>query len=428
MTERETDSRAPRRAALAMIDAVTRDGAALSEASALTDGMAPPDKARALRLATETLRLAERADHALKPYIKNAPRDALAWMLRLGVWELVVDGAGAHGVVNDLVGIAGERRGTERGKGLINAVLRKIADNPPDWAALPAPRMPRWLRAPLSAAYGKARVAAMEAAHAVPAPLDLTVKTAGDVAALAEVLNAREIFPGTLRLSERAQVSALPGYDEGQWWVQDAAASVPARLLAARPGEAVLDMCAAPGGKTMQLAATGASVTAIDVSEKRTAVITENLGRVGLSAQIVVADALEWQSAALFDAILLDAPCSATGTLRRHPDLPHIRDLSALDTLLPLQAALIDRAVALLKPGGRLVYCTCSLLREEGEKQVEAALERHAGLARGDDHPDWLPDAVRTPKGVRFTPDQAAEFGGWDGFYIARLSKADSAG
>ena len=422
------DGRAPRRAALAMIEALTQEGHALSESSGLLNGLAPPDRARAQRLATETVRGAERAEAALEPFLKNTPRDPIAWILRLGTWEILVDGAKAHGVVNDLVSIAGERKNTMRGKGLINAVLRRVAESGTDWATLPAQRMPPWLRKPAVAAYGRQRVAAIEEAQAVPAPLDITPKDAAKTAALRDAMKATDGPTGTLRLSQKVQVTALPGYAEGDWWVQDASASVPARLLDAQAGEAVLDLCAAPGGKTMQLAATGASVTALDISEARMHTIEENLSRVGLSAQTVVADALEWDTDQRFDAILLDAPCTATGTLRRHPELPFVRDASALETLLPLQSALIDKALSLLKPGGRLVYCTCSLLREEGEHQVTAALQRHAGLERDEGNPDWLPDAVKTTYGLRFTPEHVADIGGWDGFYIARLSKGAATG
>ncbi|MEL7343333.1 MAG: transcription antitermination factor NusB [Pseudomonadota bacterium] len=419
----KSDSRAPRRAALAMIEALTTEGHALSESSGLLSGLVPADRARAQRLATETVRGAERAETALEPFLKNQPRDPIAWILRLGTWEILVDGAKAHGVVNDLVSIAGERKHTARGKGLINAVLRRVSESDTKWEDLPAQRMPPWLRRPVVAAYGRGRVAAMETAQGVPAPLDITPKDPASTASLCAALPATQGPSGTLRLSQKVQVTALPGYAEGEWWVQDAAASVPARLLDPKPGEDILDLCAAPGGKTMQLAASGANVTALDISEARMHTVTENLSRVGLSATTVVADALTWETEQRFDAILLDAPCSATGTLRRHPELPFVRDASALDALLPLQSALIDRALALLKPEGRLIYCTCSLLREEGEHQVTDALKRHPGLIREEGDPAWLIDSAKTPYGLRLTPEQVAEVGGWDGFYIARLFK-----
>jgi 16S rRNA (cytosine967-C5)-methyltransferase len=219
----------------------------------------------------------------------------------------------------------------------------------------------------------------------------------------------------------------LPGYAEGAWWVQDAAAALPARALAARPGERVLDLCAAPGGKTLQLAATGAEVTALDVSDARLGRLRDNLARTGLAARIVTADALQWAPPAPFDAILLDAPCSATGTLRRHPDLPFVRTAEDLKPLATIQSALLERATGWLRPGGRLVFCTCSLLPEEGETVLAAALARH---------PDLVPDPAALeavpglesewdagPGALRITPETWEERAGLDGFYIAALRR-----
>ena len=363
-----------RRAALDLILSVTEDRRLLSEAR-LPEDLPPEDRARAERLAGQTLRWAGRADRVLGPYLRKKPAPRTHAVLRLGVWELLGEGVPAHGVVNAAVSLAGRSQ-----SGLVNAVLRKIAADPPEWGALPVPGLPKWLRKPLVAAYGRPAVEAMEAQHAAGAPLDLT-PAPGAPLDLAERLEAEVLPTGSLRLRDPGQVSALPGFAEGQWWVQDAAAAVPARVLAAKPGERVVDLCAAPGGKTLQLAASGATVTALDVSEARMARVHENLARAGLKAETVVADALDWDPGAPVDAVLLDAPCSATGTIRRHPDLPHAKDASGLEALIALQARLLDRALEMLKPGGRLVFCTCSLMPEEGEEQVEAARARHAGLA-----------------------------------------------
>jgi 16S rRNA (cytosine967-C5)-methyltransferase len=342
------------------------------------EALPPEERARAARLAAETLRWAGRADRMLGPHLRQRPPEEVLNLLRLGTVELCVDGAAPHGVVDAAVTLAKGQLATRRQAGLVNAVLRRVSEEAAKWETLPVPELPKWLRKRLLAAWGKAAVAAMEAAHAAGAPLDLTPRD-GDAAALAAAVGG-EALPTGVSPASAAQVTALPGYAEGRFWVQDAAAALPARVLAPAPGATVLDLCAAPGGKTMQLAAMGARVTALDISGPRMARVTENLARTGLSAETVVADALTWDGGP-FDAVLLDAPCTATGTIRRHPDLPFVKDEAQVAALAALQAALLDRAVALVRPGGRIVFCTCSLLPEEGEAQVEAALARHPGLA-----------------------------------------------
>ena len=220
-------------------------------------------------------------------------------------------------------------------------------------------------------------------------------------------------------------MSGLPGFEAGAWWVQDAAAAVPARMLGALEGRRVLDLCAAPGGKTLQLAAAGAAVTALDVSDARLGRLRENLARTGLGARVVVADALGWTPAGKFDAILLDAPCSASGTIRRHPDLPHLRGGGNPATLVALQATLLARAYQWLAPGGRLVYAVCSLLPSEGEEQVARFLAATPGArvvapdaAALGIEPGWV-DAAG---GVRLRPDYWPERGGMDGFYAACIA------
>ena len=230
---------------------------------------------------------------------------------------------------------------------------------------------------------------------------------------------------GSVRLVNAGQVSTLPGFTSGDWWVQDAAAAVPARVLNPQRGEAVLDLCAAPGGKTMQLAARGADVTAVDISAGRMERVAQNLIRTGLSATTQVADVFDLTGQ--YDAILLDAPCSATGTIRRHPDLPFAKDGSEFGMLIELQGRMIDHALTLLKPGGRMVFCTCSLLPDEGEVQIEEALERHRGLSVDRDAlalPGINPDWITEEGGLRLRPDLWAELGHMDGFYIAALRKS----
>lgn len=414
---------APRRAALSLLDGVTQEGRLLSELGAVLEPLAPEDRARAQRLAAEALRGLDRADRWLAPYLSKRPPVAVRNILRLGTVE-IGQGAASHGVVNACVELAAKGRRTGQFKGLVNAVLRKLAEAGPEaWEALPVPVMPRWLRQPLVAAWGQRTVQRMEAAHFAGAPLDLTAKGAPeDVAA---GLGGVVLPTGSVRLMQGGQVSKLPGYAQGDWWVQDAAAALPARVLGPQAGERVLDMCAAPGGKTLQLAAAGAEVVALDISEARMVRLRENLARTGLAAHCIIGDALSFAEAG-FDAVLLDAPCSATGTIRRHPDLPYAKDGAEFSALIDLQARLIDHALGLLRPGGRLVYCTCSLLPDEGEVQVKAALARHPEL-RVDAAAREVPGIEagwKTPEGgLRLRPDHWAERGGIDGFYIAALAK-----
>ncbi|MCL4674550.1 MAG: methyltransferase domain-containing protein, partial [Pararhodobacter sp.] len=363
----------PRQMAAALVAGVVIDGQMLSDI-ALPPHADPAERARAQRLALATLRNLGRADAVLTPHLRKPPPDAVMAALRVAVVEmLALDGA-PHGVVNAAVSALRANKKTAPLTGMANAVLRRASEFQ-GWADLPVQRLPGWLRRRLKGVYGEETVLGIEAAHHAGAPIDLTLKP--DAPCIPE---GATLPGGSLRLPLGVQVSALPGFETGDWWVQDAAAALPARLLAAQPGESVLDLCAAPGGKTMQLAATGARVTALDLSEARLQRVHENLARTGLQAEVIRADALTWAPGTLFDAILLDAPCSATGTIRRHPDLPFIRKPADVAALTELQAQMLDRALALLKPGGRLVYCTCSLLPDEGEAQVTAALDRTPGL------------------------------------------------
>ena len=416
-----------RRSAVYMLDQILGDEPRLMSellAGGVLDKLPPDDRARAQRLAVETLRGLERADRLLQKHLNKQPPLTIRNVLRVGTVELCQGGA-AHGVVNAMVNLVSSHNKLSHLKGLTNAVLRKIAtDGPEAWAALRAPRLPKWLRGPLVEAWGPDAMAAMETAHFAGAPLDLTAK--GDANALAAQVGGTLLETGTVRVENAGQVSTMPGFAEGEWWVQDVAAAIPVQVLAPQKGETVLDLCAAPGGKTMQLAAAGAEVTAVDSSVPRMVRVKENLARVGLTAKTLTKDARAVKGS--FDAILLDAPCSATGTMRRHPDLPYAKDGSEFGDLIELQGELIDHAWTLLKPGGRLVFCTCSLLPDEGEVQVDEALERHEemtvdrdALRRDGVSEDW----ITTEGGLRLRPDFWADKGGMDGFYIACLRKAD---
>ncbi|MEQ5869930.1 methyltransferase domain-containing protein [Sagittula sp. NFXS13] len=405
-----------RLAAVDLLDQVLERGLPLSEGERL-ERLVPAERAAAGRLAAQVLRNLERADKILKRHLRKSPDLRVMNVLRLGCVELCAGGA-AHGVVSDCVEIVARGKKTQGAKGLVNAVLRKVAaDGPTEWAKLRVPRLPKWLRKPLVEAWGAEAVAGMEHAHLQGAPVDLTLK--GD---LPEGLVGETLPTGSFRLAEQGQVSALPGFAEGAWWVQDAAAALPVRLLGDVDGLSVLDMCAAPGGKTLQLAANGARVTALDISEARLERVRENLERCGLEADLVAGDALEHQGQ--YDAILLDAPCSATGTIRRHPDLPHAHEGEKIFELMGLQAWMLDHALSLLKPGGKLVFATCSLIPDEGECQIEEALERHPDLRLLPLEQDWIEDHWRSDAGgLRLRPDFWAERGGMDGFYMALLTK-----
>lgn len=410
-----------RAAAVALLDAVLGEGALLAQLTG-PDGplaaLSGPDRARAQRLALAVLRAVEPADRVLAPFLRKSPPPGIRNLLRLGVVE-IAGGAAPHGVVNACVGLARAGRKTQHQAGLVNAVLRQV---PPEPLPGPVQRMPRWLRQPLVHAWGREAVSAMEAVQSAPPPVDLTLR--GGFAAPEGVT----LPTGSLRLTEAGQVSALPGYEAGGWWVQDAAAALAVPLLGPVSGQRVLDLCAAPGGKTLQLAAAGADVTALDISEARLVRLHENLARTGLSARVIAADALLWQPEAPYDAILLDAPCSATGTIRRHPDLPFVKDGSEVAELTALQAQLLDRALGWLKPGGRLVYCTCSLLPDEGEAQLAAALERHAGLQVIAPALPGIETAWITAQGgLRLRPDYWAGRGGMDGFFMACLERPATA-
>lgn len=382
------------------------------------DGLPPAemrDRGAAHRLAAAVLRRSGSLDEVMRPYLRRDPPDPVRHVLQIGAAQLLLLDTPAHAAVATAVALA-RSRGLAPFTGLVNAVLRRLAETgAASLAALDGPKAdtPDWLWA----SWGK-EARAIATAHAAEAPLDLTVATDAPP-------GGTPLPTGSVRYPAGTRVAELPGYEAGAFWVQDAAAALPARLLAARPGESVADLCAAPGGKAAQLALAGATVTAVEWDAKRIGRLSENLARLRLPASVVHADATTWQPPALFDAILLDAPCSATGTIRRHPDVPYLKSREDVCAAAVHQRTLIAAAAAMLRPGGRMVYAVCSLQPEEGVDALRAGSA--AGLRHvpfGRDEMAAIPEAL-TPDGcLRTHPGLWPERGGMDGFYAARFIKA----
>jgi 16S rRNA (cytosine967-C5)-methyltransferase len=311
-------------------------------------------------------------------------------------------------------------------KALINAVLRGLLRE----GGLDAPvavNAPDWLYQRWRANLGEALADAVAATIPDEPPTDLTVRDAGETEALALALEAEILPGGSLRTRRKGDPTEWPGFEAGGWWVQDAAAAVAVRLLEPRTGESVADLCAAPGGKTLQLAAAGAVVTAVDRSAPRLKRLAANLARMGLEAEVITADAETWDDARAFDAVLLDAPCTSTGTFRRNPDVLWGAHPADLAKLADLQHRLLDASADRVRPGGRLVYSTCSLEREEGEGQITAFLRRRPDfkVTPADPAAVGAPEKSLAPEGwLRILPSQWAERGGLDGFFAVRLERA----
>jgi 16S rRNA (cytosine967-C5)-methyltransferase len=359
----------------------------------------------------------------------QAPRVEIA--LLIGAAQILFLEVPDHAAVDLAVRLAREDRMALHFAGLINAVLRRIArEGKERIAALDAPVLdtPPWLMARWIKTYGEATAHAIAAANGREPALDLTVKSEAET--WAAKLDGRVLTTGSVRTIVHGAVTALPGFDDGAWWVQDAAASIPARLLGNVAGLRVADLCAAPGGKTAQLVAAGAKVTAVDRAPGRLKRLQENLTRLSLEAELVCADVAAWTPEQQFDAVLLDAPCTSTGTIRRHPDVPWLKRSADITSLAAAQRRLLDHVITLVKPGGTLVYCTCSLEPEEGADVVADLLAREQSVRRvpitaaevfGEaDFIDRDGDLRTLP--CHFT-DADSRFAGVDGFYAARLEK-----
>lgn len=423
----DTEDLAARRAALGLLEAALSRRAGIDEAasSLKIQSLEPRERAFARALTLAALRRLGAVDRLLSPKLTREPPERVRHILRLGVTQLFWMETPDHAAVSTSVALADGERATRPFKGLVNAILRGLLrDGRP--ADDPEALAPPWLYARWASAWGPQAARAIAAEIAGEPATDLTVRDNGDIETLAAELDAVALPGGTVRVAQRGDPASWPGFEAGRWWVQDAAAAIPARLLHLNAEQTALDLCAAPGGKTLQMAVTGAAVTAVDRSTERLKRVAENLDRMSLKAEVVAADAGAWTDERRFDAVLLDAPCSATGTFRRHPDVLWAARPGDIAKLAGVQTRLLDSAAARVAPGGLLVYCVCSLEPEEGEGQVRAFLSRHPGFrtepaAAGE---GGAPEASLTPEGwLRLLPHHRD--GGQDGFFAARLRRVD---
>ncbi len=428
-----------RQLAVLLVAAVLRDGRALDDAIARAHGLPqfkelePRDRALARMIASTVLRRQGQLEAVLATFLdKPLPdkRGNLSPILLTAAAQLLFLESAPHAVINIAVEQCRHDGGARRFGKLANAVLRRTSErgreiiaaqtaagrlNIPDWL------WPRWVTA-----YGETTALRIAEASLSQAPLDISVKD--DPAGWAKRLGATILPTGTLRMLAEGRIEDLSGYLEGGWWVQDAAAAIPAKLLGDVDGRRIADLCAAPGGKTASLAARGALVTAVDQSRERLSRLSANLARLNLTADVVAADASTWAPAELFDAVLLDAPCSATGTIRRHPDILHLKRSTDMAKLVPLQARLLDHAVTLVKVGGTIVFCTCSLEPEEGAEHIERLLAANHHVRRepigsqefGGDA-DWVTKDGDLRTLPFHAPGEIPGLSGLDGFYAARL-------
>lgn len=435
MVRTMTDLPKNRSVALAVFQAVLRDSRPLDEqADALSQALESRDRAFVRMLVATTLRRLGQIDLVINQCLDKPMPSKLATVrdvLRLGAAQLLFLETPVHAVVDTSVELVKRGRFAPYA-GLTNAVLRRISrDGSRISDSVDAPRFntPKWLWQNWSKTWGEETARQIGLAHLSEAPLDITLRPDQDQAVWAERLEATVLPFGTLRRTMGGNVADLPGFNEGQWWIQDAAASLPARLLGDVRDKTIIDLCAAPGGKTMQLASAGATVTAVDRSARRLRRVASNLERLGLGATLVDADATQWKPETLVDGVLLDAPCSATGTIRRHPDVARHKRPDDVQNLVATQTELLRAAVDMVRPGGLVVYCTCSLQKAEGEERVAHALS--AGLPV-----EGVPvtaqeigglSALITPEGwLRTMPFHNSENGGMDGFFAARLRKLEA--
>jgi len=435
----EVPGLAARRIAADILDGVLRRRTALDEllsgknAHPGLAGLAERDRALMRRLVATVLRRLGTLRHLVGGFLeKGFPSDAprVETILLLGAAQILWLEVPDHAAVDLSVRLAQADRRAARYAGLVNAVLRKVTQSAATRSVDGSSRdTPEWLLKRWKQAYGPDTARAIATANGHEPALDLTVKQ--DAEYWAERLRGRVLPTGTVRTLAHGAISLLPGFSEGAWWVQDAAAALPVRLLGDVQGKRIAELCAAPGGKTAQLALAGAKVSAIDRSPARLNRMRENLVRLSLNAETVVADALDWKGGP-FDGVLLDAPCSATGTIRRHPDIPWLKNEADLPVLTSLQQRLIDRAIELTRPGGTFVYCVCSLEPEEGQNHIEMLLARDPRVMRSPISAQEVfghAEFITTDGDLRTLPQQLPDpdprWAGLDGFYAARLTRRE---
>jgi 16S rRNA (cytosine967-C5)-methyltransferase len=417
---------AARKAALSILSQVLRQRRPLDTQLDALKNLPSRDAGFARALASQSLRHFGSLDATIRHFVPKplAPHKAGAAteILLLGACELLILKGAAHATVDAANNLAAADNKAVHFKSLINAVLRRMSrEGEAVLAALDAPRLnaPDWLWSRWSAQYGEETAHAIAVAHGKEAPLDITLKQDGVSApqGIATVGLSR-------RIGEAARVEELDGFAEGNWWVQDVAATLPVTIFGDVMGKRVIDLCAAPGGKTLQLAARGAEVTSVELDASRAGRIRENLARMGLNANVVENDVRDFQGTA--PLVLLDAPCTATGTIRRHPDLPWIKGAADVTAQASLAYDLLESAAAMVEPGGLLVFAVCSLEREEGEEQIASFLATHPEFSRlpliADElsgHAEW----ISADGDLRTLPCHLPEIGGMDGFYAARLRR-----
>lgn len=430
------DMLAARQTALLLLDQVLGQKQSLDialENSGEFRSLPGRDRAFCRMLVSTTLRRLGQVDDLISKAEERPAHKTLLLhnILRLGVTQIMFMDVPDHAAVDTSVRLA-EGYGMERQKGFVNALLRTITRVGKEWLARQDEgrlNTPEWLLKIWIEDYGLKKAAQISRANLAEAPLDITIRDESERNFWASNLKASEVGNGTLRRIAGGAVHEIPGYDEGRWWVQDAAAAIPALLFGDIKGRTVIDLCAAPGGKSAQLAARGANVIAIDRSAQRLKKLEQNLARLRLAdrVQVIASDAASWKPKEPAQFILVDAPCSATGTIRRHPDVLHLKSMRDLESLVPTQMRILENAFNILAPGGVLVYCTCSLQKCEGEDQINHLLSQHADAVKIAIKPEeigGLEEPITEEGDVRTLPFHLAASGGMDGFFISRITKA----